>query len=48
MRAWAKNFRLGLEIPYQHKGAAHAFVPDFLVDVHSPAREDASSICWSK
>lgn len=40
VRAWAKNFRLGLEIPYQHKGEAHAFVPDFLVDVHSPARED--------
>ncbi len=35
VRAWAKNFRLGLEIPYQHKGAAHAFVPDFLVDLRS-------------
>jgi type III restriction enzyme len=40
VRAWAKNFRLGLEIPYQHKGEAHAFVPDFLVDVRSPECED--------
>jgi type III restriction enzyme len=42
VRAWAKNFRLGLEIPYQHKGVAHAFVPDFLVDLRS--HDDDSAV----
>jgi type III restriction enzyme len=31
--AWAKNYKLGLEIPYQHDGKAHRFTPDFVVRV---------------
>jgi type III restriction enzyme len=40
VRAWAKNHRLGFEIPYLHSGIAHSFIPDFLVDVVAPERED--------
>jgi type III restriction enzyme len=40
VRAWVKNQRLGFEIPYAHQGVAHAFVPDFLVEVRAPERED--------
>ncbi|HVA87443.1 MAG TPA: DEAD/DEAH box helicase family protein [Candidatus Saccharimonadales bacterium] len=40
VRAWAKNVRLGFEIPYAHQGVAHAFVPDFLVELHAPDRDD--------
>jgi type III restriction enzyme len=38
--AWAKNHRLGFEVPYLHSGVAHSFIPDFLVDVVAPERED--------
>ena len=37
--AWAKNHRLGFEVPYLHSGVAHSFIPDFLVDVAAPDRE---------
>ena len=40
VRAWAKNFRLGFEIPYAHQGVAHMFVPDFLVELRAPERDD--------
>ena len=30
MHAWVKNLRLGLEVPYQHQGKAHQFVPDYI------------------
>ena len=38
VRAWAKNHRLGFEIPYLHLGAPHTYTPDFLVEVLSPDR----------
>jgi type III restriction enzyme len=38
--AWAKNHRLGFEVPYLHSGVAHSFIPDFLIDVVAPERED--------
>ena len=38
--AWAKNHRLGFEVPYLHSGVAHSFIPDFLVDLAAPDGED--------
>ena len=32
-RAWAKNERLGLTIPYRHGATTHHHVPDFLVEL---------------
>jgi len=40
VRAWVKNHKLGFEIPYAHRGVAHSFIPDFLVELHDPLRED--------
>lgn len=33
VRAWAKNERLGFEIPYRHGQTQHHHVPDFLVQL---------------
>ena len=35
--AWAKNDRLGFEIPYVHRGAARKYRPDFLIRLRSGA-----------
>jgi type III restriction enzyme len=35
--AWAKNVRLDFTIPYQHNGAGHAFIPDFLCRLRDTA-----------
>jgi type III restriction enzyme len=37
VRAWVKNHRLGFEIPYSFRGEAHAYTPDFLVELVGPA-----------
>ena len=36
VRAWVKNHRLGFEIPYTFRGEAHAYTPDFLVELAVP------------
>ncbi len=33
VRAWVKNERLGLTIPYRHGATAHQHVPDFIVEL---------------
>ncbi len=33
VRAWVKNERLGLTVPYRHGGTMHQHVPDFVVEV---------------
>ena len=35
--AWAKNQGLGFEVPYQHGGAAHVYVPDAIVRLDTGA-----------
>lgn len=39
VRAYVKNHNLGLEVPYQHHGEQHRYLPDFIVlvdDGHGP------------
>ena len=42
VRAWVKNHRLGFEIPYSFRGEAHAYTPDFLVELIGPAGGDGA------
>ena len=35
-----KNDHLGFTIPYVHKGRSHSYIPDFLVRLRRPGRED--------
>jgi type III restriction enzyme len=39
VRAWVKNHRLGFEVPYTFRGQAHAYTPDFLVELAGAAAE---------
>jgi len=37
VHSWVKNLRLGLEVPYQHQGKPHQFVPDFVAVLRGKA-----------